>query len=104
MKGKGTVQKLPPTAQKHHVPAAGNKIHLKRDQQQPKRKIKPPGLKYRKDNHHYIHAARADPVTLSNSPQQQQRTRPLRSEGQKGNQTTHNKRIIVHETNSMRKT
>jgi hypothetical protein len=40
---------------------------------------------------------------LSNSPQQQQRTRPLRSDGQKGNQTTHNKRIIVYETNSKRK-
>jgi hypothetical protein len=30
MKGKGTVQKLQPTAQKHHVSAAGNKIHPKR--------------------------------------------------------------------------
>jgi hypothetical protein len=27
----------------------------------------------------------------------------LRPEGQKGNQTTHNKRIIVYETNSKRK-
>jgi hypothetical protein len=103
MKGKGTVQKLQQTAQKHHVSAAGTKFIPKRGQQQPKRKIKPLGLKYRKDNHQYIHAARADPVTLSNSPQQQQRTHPLRPEGQKGYQTTHNKRMIVYETNSKRK-
>jgi len=37
----------------------GTKFIPKGGQQQPKRKGKPHGLKYRKDNHNYMHAARA---------------------------------------------